>query len=62
MKIKTISAKVRYSSSVGEFKQKTIELGAEGAISEKEDWIEEQEKLYALLSKQLVKQWKSKSK
>ena len=57
MKVEKISAVVRYSQDTGKGAWKVIELGAEGSISEREDWKQSQAELYHTLTHQLRTLW-----
>ena len=61
MKVKKVSASVRYSSSIGQSRYKTVELSAEAAVDAKESWQEAQGELYDQLGHQLRELWTSRA-
>lgn len=61
MKVKKVAASVRYSSSIGYSKYKTVELSAEATVDAKEDWHEAQSELYDQLGNQLRELWTSRA-
>ena len=61
MKVTTITAHVRYSRPMGDGSYKTVELGAEAALTTQETWTEAQASLYTELGQQLKALWTAKS-
>lgn len=64
MKVKKISANMRFSGSVGNNSGwKTFEVGAEAELTptEAKTWEESQDELADKLKSQLIKLWRSKS-
>lgn len=61
MKVKKISANVRYSKAIRPGTYKTVELSAEASIDPKESWEDAQVELYHALGQQLKTLWVSTS-
>jgi hypothetical protein len=62
VKVTTISVNIRFSQDTGAGSWKTIEVGAEGALSSSsEDWEQAQRELYARLSEQFRFIWNGKA-
>lgn len=57
MKVKSVSASVRFSGAVGPSKFKTVELSAEATVLGDEDWQSAQIELYQDLGKQVKILW-----
>ena len=60
MKVKTVSASVRYSKKLNDGEYKTIELGAEATPGTNETWENAQTRLYQELGQQLRTLWATK--
>lgn len=54
MKVKTISATLKYSRELQDGEWKGIEVGAEASVHDKEDWKDAQKTLYKELAGQLA--------
>ena len=59
MKVKKVSANVRYSKAIRPGAYKTVELSAEASIDPKESWEDAQAELYHTLGQQLKTLWMS---
>jgi hypothetical protein len=57
MKVTTVSVSIRYSKSLAPGEHKTLELSAEGGVSEDDDWFTCQQGLYSQLTTQLRRLW-----
>lgn len=60
MKVKTVSASVRYSKKLNDGEYKTIELGADATPGTDETWENAQTRLYQELGQQLRTLWATK--
>jgi hypothetical protein len=57
MNVNKVTATVRYSQDSGKGAWKSLELGAEASINEKEDWMKAQVALYGQLAQQFKALW-----
>ncbi len=57
MQVTTVSANVRSSKALGDGTHKTVELGAEAAVSNGDTWQEAQARLYEALGGQIKALW-----
>ena len=57
MKVKKISANVRYSKAIRPGAYKTVELSAEASVDANESWEDAQAELYNDLGRQLKTLW-----
>ncbi len=57
MKVKKITATVRYSQDIGKGAWRVVELGAEASVSDREFWKQAQSEFYCQLGDQLRQLW-----
>lgn len=57
MQVTTVSANVRFSKALGDGTHKTVELGAEAAVSNDDTLQEAQARLYEALGQQIKALW-----
>jgi hypothetical protein len=57
MNVNKVTAVIRYSQDTGKGAWKSLELGIEASISEREDWQEAQAVLYGQLARQFKTLW-----
>ena len=61
MKVTVVTANIRYSRSLPDSSWKTIEVGAEAALTAQEEWQTAHATLYGQLSEQLKVLWTAKA-
>jgi hypothetical protein len=57
MQVTTVTATVKYTQDTGRGAWKSLELGAEASINEREDWQQAQATLYGQLAQQFKTLW-----